>query len=121
MWLKPCASYKEQITEVAFYAEADVRAIGTELKENERKQKEYDEDKKKYNDFIKATDGVRSDVRVCYREACQWMNAIEQATQILNKYRGLAGDEETAIKFFRDAYKEKPEIVGAVLGEASVE
>jgi hypothetical protein len=100
------------------YKKDDVLRMKSVLADRKKAEEAYEEAEKKYNKFVESTSQLRSEVINAYHEACNFIQSINLAKQMLEKYLKLAdGNEDTAKNFFRDAYKGSPEIVKEVLHE----
>jgi hypothetical protein len=76
---------------------------------------------KEYEKFSKATSEIRSAVYDTYREAVNFQRDVQQAKTMYQKYLKLAdGAETVALRFFADAYKDKPELIEAVFPKEEV-
>ena len=105
---------------VQFYNMTDVKAAGSAIKEFNARKDQYERDKDAYDRYRDCTSRCRDAVWEAVSEARKEMCKIEAAIQTLQKYKDLAdGDEAVAANFFRNTYKEQPDMIKVVLGEES--
>jgi hypothetical protein len=71
---------------------------------HKKTQDQYDKDKKQWEENSKAIDHIRADICEVWNEHRSKEREYERHIERFKEYRGLAGDEETAIKFYRRAY-----------------
>lgn len=118
-WLEPLE--ETQVTVTNYWKKEDVLRLGLAIKQNSERQEEYRKQQQAYDKYLENTSSVRNEVWLAVHNAQRHMCAIETATQTLLKYKDLAdGDEEVAKNFFRNTYKNQPEMLEAVLGEKQV-
>lgn len=118
-WLKPLTGVT--ITEKKFYDEADVNRVADLLGEQNRKQTEYDTGRREYDKFVRETIEIRNNVRATVNAACTIAREIETAKATYAKHLDLAnGDELVGARFFRDAYRDRTDLIEAVLGADEV-
>jgi len=115
-WLSPILD--PSITKKTFYKQSDIVRIKDVLAKNKEKKSEYEKKKEAYDKYLKATGQIRSDVYAVYREAIDLQRDFDAAKLIHKKYLELANqDSVVAMGFFKNTYKDRPEIIKAVLGE----
>lgn len=98
-----------------FYKKEDVKRFKDTLIQNKTLKDQYESDKKDYDKYFDSTSKIRTAVWEAYREACRFVNSVNNAKNMYDKYLQLAeGDKAIAKKFFLDAYKDNEDIVEAV-------
>lgn len=117
-WLDPTIPVK--IEEVHFYKQHDVGAVKDILQRNKAKQEEYETQKRTFDKFLTDTGKIRGRVYEAVRDACQSARQVQLARETFDKYMDLAsGDRTVAASFFRNTYKDRPELIAAVLEVAA--
>lgn len=108
----------KQVIRVAFYKYEDVTRIGEVLQRNKERRDRFDTEKKAYNKYIQETAKIRDSIWGDYHKEKDIEEGYILARNTLTRYKKLAnGDEETAKNFFRNTYKDRPDIIETVLGE----
>ena len=101
-----------------FYKKSDIDSARIVLSDIKRIEKENSAAESEYEKFCKETASIREEVYEAYRDACEIVKKREQAAKVYEKHLVLAeGNEEIAKKFFRDAYKNQPDIIHHILKE----
>jgi hypothetical protein len=110
MWLDPV--FERSVAKKMFYKQSDVVRIKDILQKNAAKRKDYDNQKTKYDKYLKNTGQIRESVYSLYHDALRLEEEYRGAEKILAKYKDLSGgDEAIATSFFRNTYKERPDIL----------
>lgn len=113
-WLTPA---EVKVETVAYYLEADVRAAAAQLREFSKRKDQYDKEVSAWDKYQKRVSSIREEVWAAIWAARDEQCKIDTAFQTLNKYRDLAdGDEAVAENFFKNTYKDQPDLIEAVLG-----
>jgi hypothetical protein len=98
-----------------FYSKDEVQTAAIKLKERRELKEAYEVKKKEFDKFEKDTYETRKAVMDVYNEAVNFKNSVNQALEQFKKYMDLSSqDEVIAKRFFREAYKNRPEIIEAV-------
>ena len=101
-----------------FYTKDDLNKVQAVLQDKKRIETMNELAGKEYDKFLKETSTVRNNVYTEYRDACRIVDKRKQAAAVYEKHLSLAeGNEEIAKKFFRDAYKNDPDIIYHILKE----
>lgn len=106
------------IKTVSFYSKEQIEAIRDKLKSSQKIKIKYENDLKEYNNYIKESQSHRDHVFDKMRNAREDMAFLNKAKEVYKKHISLAGgDMEIANKFFRDAYKDYPDVIVNIIGE----
>ena len=85
---------------------------------SKNKKEKYDKEDEAYESYIEKISAIRDEVWSAVAEARRHARAVKVAINTLKHYKDLAdGDEKIAENFFRNAYRDRPEIIEEVLGE----
>lgn len=115
-WLEPVEDVS--VESVPYLVKEEVLRLGVALKENKNRQAEYQRQRDAHDKYLEETSGIRNEVWEAVSKARKQMCAIESALHTFSKYKDLAdGDETVAAKFFRNTYKDQPDMIQAVLGD----
>jgi hypothetical protein len=102
---------------VFFYSQADVVKHASQLRAIEKQQEKYRAAKNEYDSFLQAAGKARDLVWDAVYTARSYQKKITTARETLASYIELSnGDETVATAFFRDTYKNQPDVLEAVLG-----
>ena len=116
-WLEACPL---RITPTKFYAEKDIAAVRSALRDNKERQKEYEKQKKEHDVFLKATADIKSTVWGVVHQARGFKMDVDHAHTVYKKHLTLAdGDSNAAERFFASAYESKPDIIERVMEDLS--
>ncbi len=115
-WLTP--TIDPVITEESFYRQEDVVRVKGILADIESKKKDYEPQKTAYDKYLKATGDIRNQVWAKVHAAQALQREIELAQRTYQKHLDLAEQDETvAQNFFREAYKDREDLIEAVIGK----
>jgi hypothetical protein len=110
------------VKKVSYYSEDCITQRQKLIQERTQAKNEYSKKKEAYDKFTKATSSIRNDVWEKYYKALEKEQQVTYAKEQYNKYLSLAkNDEEIAIGFFKNAYKDSQWIIDRVLGEEVTE
>lgn len=113
-WLKPVS--RRPVERRRFYKQADIEGAKALIFANKEKMNSVQPAKDAYDNFVKETSGIRNKVFTAVQDAHHQARKIELARETWQKHLRLAdNDRAVAEKFFRDAYKNEPEIIKAIL------
>lgn len=116
-YIEPLTDSKVRID--SFYDKTEVQEAGLQLRQYKANKDQYDKEREKWDEYQRKVGTIREAVWKSYYEAQQWMEQVSCAFETLSHYKDLAnGDESVAKEFFKNSYKDKPELLIAVLGES---
>lgn len=110
------SDYGNDVKTKYFYKKEELEKIQLTLQDISRIQSKNKEQEKEYKNFIDETAKIRETIYEAINEAQDEIREIEKAKNVYAKHLSLAdGNKEIADKFFKDAYKNYPEIIEKVL------
>jgi hypothetical protein len=110
------------VKKVSYYSEDCITQRQKLIQERTQAKNEYSKKKEAYDKFTKATSSIRKDVWEKYYKALEKEQQVKYAKEQYAKYLSLAkNDEEIAIGFFKNAYKDSQWIIDRVLGKEVTE
>jgi hypothetical protein len=110
------------VKKVSYYSEDCITQRQKLIQERTQAKNEYSKKKEAYDKFTKATSSIRKDVWEKYYKALEKEQQVKYAKEQYAKYLSLAkNDEEIAIGFFKNAYKDIQWIIDRVLGKEVTE
>lgn len=111
-WLEP----DEKTVKIEhYYTEEDVHAHQSVLKEQKAKKSQREAEQSAYNAYVKKLADIREKVYVALRQAHDYKRVYDLAQKTWEKFVRLAdGNLNVAEKFFKDAYKDNPEIAAKI-------
>jgi len=113
-FLKPIATTIEKRD---FYRQQDIVLMAEVIRDNKRRQEDYNEVKAEYDKYLKETGKHYDAVWEHVKEVRERAGKIEAARRTFNYYLDLAeGDEQVAVKFFKNTYGEYEDVIAAVVG-----
>jgi hypothetical protein len=119
-WFEPCMD--KRVEKVMAYSQEAVMRCAKALQENEQKRGPYEKAQRTYSEYLAKTGAIRQAIRATIVSATEKQREIKLAAETMEKYLALAdGNVETARKFFRNTYKNRPDIIATVIGETQVE
>ena len=115
---KNARDYSNGIKTAMFYEKNDIEKIKHELKRIGQIKKSNESLSKNYSIYIESINCHRDNVYMAHRESVETMNKRKKALSVYKKHLELAdNNKEIAEKFFRDAYKDYPDIINYVMSE----
>jgi len=106
----------------AYYSKHDLDSVRQQLIDIKSEKETYEKGMKAYTDYTKKISTIRDDVWDAIREALDEKRELDQALNVFARHKELAeNDEAIAKNFFREAYKNDPEMIEKVLGEKPAE
>jgi len=112
-WTEPDTDLSLQ--QEKYYTGENIYKVRDMLITNEKLKKEFTKKKDEYDKFVKETSSIRSEVFAKVDEAWSFKNELTYAKSMFEKYMKLSdNDKVIAQRFFRDAFKNKPEIIEAM-------
>jgi hypothetical protein len=108
----------EILKEKMFYKKSDLQRVQSVLSDRRRLANVNENEHKNYDKFLKDTEAIRTEVFEAYRDACEMIQVRERAISVYDKHLSLAdGNVEIAKNFFREAYKNDPDVIKFVFGK----
>lgn len=105
-----------------FYKKEDLKLISSKLQEIKRVKQSNLDDTTKYTKYLSSIQKIKTEVYCEIRKARDEQGLIDSAKKVYVNHLKLADENETIAKnFFRNAYKNHPEIIFEVLGEKAKE
>jgi hypothetical protein len=106
-----------KVSQISLYKQEDVRRVSGILQEIKVRDEQYNKENTAYQKYLDATGKCRNSVWTAVHNDRKYVRTVELTKQTWEKHLRLAnGDKEIAERFFRNAYKDEPELIEAVLG-----
>ena len=119
--------YLSPLTELSikgesYYTEDDLTRVQSAILHRDKLKENYKKEKESWDGFTASIAEIKQGVWNAIGAARTRVAELRHALEIYSHHLDLAdNDEEVAKKFFRDAFKGRPSLIKAVLGEDPVE
>ncbi len=105
------------VEKVKFYDKNELTKISSLLKEKKDVEKQNESASQEWEEYNRSIQSIRDGVWDFYYKACNAKSKLETAQKHYEHHKVLAdGNEEIAQNFFKEAYKDFPEILEKVIG-----
>lgn len=111
----PSKSLVADTTVKLLYSERAILDSSAILKKAKEVKDIYDKEKQAYTNYLTEKSKIENKVYAAVADAKDFAYDVKQAKNVLDKNLSLSGDIEIAKKFFAEQYKDRQDILNAVL------